>query len=175
MGNTAARARERPPGTYEMMPVDENEEDEEGVLPRRGRRRGELSSGIGDFSLVGNLLCTFGAMIVFVIFMTLRHPHGTASSPVAMSGGTTPGEGTHEQGGIPGRRSGASATGESRGTRVLFVGNSFVYGPPAHGARVLNNLPRLFKFIAEGLGLGPIDIAEDTIGGCVIHAMASVP
>ena len=37
---------------------------------------------------------------------------------------------------------------------VLFVGNSFTYGPPPYDRAdqlVLNNLPRLFKLVATSL------------------------
>lgn len=54
--------------------------------------------------------------------------------------------------------------------KILFVGNSFTYGPPPYNRAdqtSLNNLPRLFKFIAESLGKKVIQ-EEDTIGGCTI-------
>jgi len=54
--------------------------------------------------------------------------------------------------------------------KILFVGNSFTYGPPPFDREdktSLNNLPRLFKFIAESLGKKVIQ-EEDTIGGCTI-------
>ena len=65
-----------------------------------------------------------------------------------------------------------AATPAGGSTRILFVGNSFTYGPAAYDAPngALNNLPRLVKFIAEGLGLGPIDVAEDTTGACSLFA-----
>eukprot|EP00658_Telonema_sp_P-2_P078599 TRINITY_DN7398_c0_g1_i4.p1 TRINITY_DN7398_c0_g1~~TRINITY_DN7398_c0_g1_i4.p1 ORF type:complete len:511 (-),score=85.71 TRINITY_DN7398_c0_g1_i4:41-1573(-) len=52
-------------------------------------------------------------------------------------------------------------------TRVLFVGNSFTYGPQPVGQPPLNNLPRLFKLVAESLGRN-VTIGEDTIGGCTL-------
>ena len=60
---------------------------------------------------------------------------------------------------------------------ILFVGNSFTYGPPAwevsdpqrqRSDRDLKNLPRLFKLVAESLG-HKINQAEDTIGGCTLY------
>lgn len=59
---------------------------------------------------------------------------------------------------------------------ILFVGNSFTYGPPAwevedpkrqRSDRDLKNLPRLFKLVAESLG-HDINQTEDTIGGCTL-------
>jgi hypothetical protein len=56
--------------------------------------------------------------------------------------------------------------------KILFVGNSFTYGPPPFD-RVdqmsLNNLPRFFKLIAESLGQ-PVLQQEDTLGGCSLYA-----
>lgn len=55
--------------------------------------------------------------------------------------------------------------------KILFVGNSFIYGPPPadrEDQTSLNNLPRLFKFIAESLGKEVIQ-EEDTIGGCPLE------
>lgn len=54
---------------------------------------------------------------------------------------------------------------------ILFVGNSFTYGPASYDEKnksALNNLPRLFKFIAESFGL-KVRQAEDTIGGCTLY------
>lgn len=47
----------------------------------------------------------------------------------------------------------ASATAPTP-RRVLFVGNSFTYGPPAHNepANTLYNLPAMVRVIAESLG-----------------------
>lgn len=56
--------------------------------------------------------------------------------------------------------------------KILFVGNSFTYGPaPADRAdqTSLNNLPRFFKLIAESLG-HPVLQQEDTLGGCSLYA-----
>jgi hypothetical protein len=54
--------------------------------------------------------------------------------------------------------------------RVLFVGNSFTYGPAEYDTpTVLHNLPRMFAFVARGLGIG-VDFAEDTIGACSLYA-----
>lgn len=58
-----------------------------------------------------------------------------------------------------------------RPLRVLFVGNSFTYGPPPYdraNQRELNSLPRMFKLVSESLGR-PVLVAEDTIGGCTLH------
>ena len=55
-----------------------------------------------------------------------------------------------------------------RPPRVLFVGNSFTYGPPPYdrtNQSQLNNLPRLFELVANSLGHN-VHVAEDTIGGC---------
>jgi len=73
---------------------------------------------------------------------------------------------------------------------VLFVGNSFTYGPPSYGSNLtthemgidlpqasngvggmtqLNNVPKLFKLIAKSLNK-QVDIGEDTIGGCTLWA-----
>lgn len=65
-------------------------------------------------------------------------------------------------------RSGQGTGNERRPLRVLFVGNSFTYGPPPYDQLELNNLPRMFKLVAESLGR-PVVIAEDTIGGCTLH------
>lgn len=54
--------------------------------------------------------------------------------------------------------------------RILFVGNSFTYGPPPFdrpNQSELTNLPRLFKLVAESLGR-PVLIGEDTLGGCTL-------
>ena len=58
---------------------------------------------------------------------------------------------------------------------ILFVGNSFTYGPPAwadedpqrNRHEDLKNIPRLFKLVAESLG-HKVNQAEDTIGGCTL-------
>ena len=57
-----------------------------------------------------------------------------------------------------------------RPLNILFVGNSFTYGPPSYDQdqRTLNNLPRMFKLVAESLGR-QVQVAEDTIGGCTLH------
>lgn len=52
---------------------------------------------------------------------------------------------------------------------MLFVGNSYTYGPRPFGQVELNNLPRLFKLVAESLGKC-VNVSEDTIGGCTLHA-----
>ena len=61
-------------------------------------------------------------------------------------------------------------------TRVLFVGNSFTYGPPARlpgqtgpDQGPLNNLPRLFELVASSLNVS-VETGEDTIGGCTMYA-----
>jgi hypothetical protein len=60
-------------------------------------------------------------------------------------------------------------------TRVLFSGNSYTYGPPqkypdtVRDGGPLNNLPRLFKLVAESLG-DQVETAEDTMGGCTNYA-----
>ena len=49
--------------------------------------------------------------------------------------------------------------------------NSFTYGPPPYDREdqnSLNNLPRMFKLVAESLGR-PVLIGEDTIGGCTLY------
>lgn len=54
--------------------------------------------------------------------------------------------------------------------KILFTGNSFTYGPPPYDRPdqlALNNLPRLFKLVAESLGK-PVIQEEDTIGGCTL-------
>jgi len=57
--------------------------------------------------------------------------------------------------------------------KILFVGNSFTYGPNPHSydgqIQPLNNLPRMFKFVAESMGHQVIQ-EEDTLGGCTLHA-----
>jgi hypothetical protein len=56
--------------------------------------------------------------------------------------------------------------------KILFVGNSFTYGPPPFDRAdqmSLNNLPRFFKLIAESLGQ-PVLQQEDTLGGCSLYA-----
>ena len=48
---------------------------------------------------------------------------------------------------------------------------SFTYGPPPYDREdqnSLNNLPRMFKLVAESLGR-PVLIGEDTIGGCTLY------
>jgi len=62
---------------------------------------------------------------------------------------------------------------------VLFVGNSFTYGPPPYDRAdqlVLNNLPRLFKLVATSLNQ-TVNIGEDTIGGCslLMHRPSITP
>jgi len=55
--------------------------------------------------------------------------------------------------------------------KVLFIGNSFTYGPPPYDRSdqlELNNLPRLFKFVSESKGKDVI-VEEDTLGGCTLH------
>ena len=51
--------------------------------------------------------------------------------------------------------------------RVLFVGNSFTYGPPSkdepHGD-TLYNLPAMFALIARSKGVA-VEVGEDTLGG----------
>lgn len=54
--------------------------------------------------------------------------------------------------------------------KILFVGNSFTYGPPPYDRPdqlQLNNLPRMFKLVAESMGERVLQ-AEDTIGGCTL-------
>lgn len=69
---------------------------------------------------------------------------------------------------------GASPAGP-KATSVMFSGNSFTYGPPhkypdyVPDGGALNNLPRLFKLVADSLG-DPVDTYEDTIGGCTNYA-----
>uniref|UniRef100_A0A6U6P815 SGNH hydrolase-type esterase domain-containing protein n=1 Tax=Zooxanthella nutricula TaxID=1333877 RepID=A0A6U6P815_9DINO len=56
--------------------------------------------------------------------------------------------------------------------KILFIGNSLTYGPPPYDRAdqsQLNNLPRLFKFVAESFGKRVIQ-EEDTIGGCSLYA-----
>ena len=53
--------------------------------------------------------------------------------------------------------------------KVLFVGNSFTYGPAPLGQKALNNLPGLFRLIANSLG-NQVEVGEDTIGGCTLDA-----
>mmetsp|Transcript_118764 Transcript_118764/g.298696 ORF Transcript_118764/g.298696 Transcript_118764/m.298696 type:complete len:466 (+) Transcript_118764:61-1458(+) len=50
---------------------------------------------------------------------------------------------------------------------ILFVGNSFTFGPSAFNATEQNNLPRFFKLVAESLG-HKVQQQEDTIGGCSV-------
>lgn len=72
---------------------------------------------------------------------------------------------------------GLTLTGaQKQPTRVLFVGNSFTYGPPARmpdqalpDKGPLNNLPRIFSLVAQSLGV-PVVTNEDTIGGCTAIA-----
>ena len=55
--------------------------------------------------------------------------------------------------------------------KILFVGNSFTYGPPPYDREdqtSLSNLPRMFKLVAESMGQ-PVLIGEDTIGGCSLY------
>ena len=78
--------------------------------------------------------------------------------------------------------SGTESRGPPPPVRVLFVGNSFTYGPaeyntsyrtaglPAYsngagGETRLNNLPRMFALLAASLGRH-VEVGEDTIGGC---------
>jgi hypothetical protein len=64
----------------------------------------------------------------------------------------------------------SNSTTKDRPLNILFVGNSFTYGPPPYDRadqQSLNNVPRLFKFIAESLG-HQVNQAEDTIGGCTL-------
>merc|ERR1719461_1493472 len=52
--------------------------------------------------------------------------------------------------------------------RVLFIGNSFTYGPGDHTDPTrLHNLPTMFKELGESLGK-EIKIGEETIGGCIL-------
>jgi len=54
--------------------------------------------------------------------------------------------------------------------KILFVGNSFTYGPADYRSpEKQNNLPRMFKLVAESLG-HPVDWQEDSIGGCSAYA-----
>mmetsp|Transcript_140364 Transcript_140364/g.448635 ORF Transcript_140364/g.448635 Transcript_140364/m.448635 type:complete len:494 (-) Transcript_140364:77-1558(-) len=57
--------------------------------------------------------------------------------------------------------------------KILFVGNSFTYGPPEHSSdgqqQPLHNLPRMLKFIAESMGHQVVQ-EEDTLGACTLHA-----
>eukprot|EP00927_Polykrikos_kofoidii_P075443 TRINITY_DN71655_c0_g1_i1.p1 TRINITY_DN71655_c0_g1~~TRINITY_DN71655_c0_g1_i1.p1 ORF type:complete len:503 (-),score=49.99 TRINITY_DN71655_c0_g1_i1:151-1659(-) len=64
---------------------------------------------------------------------------------------------------------GASILTAPRPFRILFVGNSFTYGPPPYDQSHLSNLPRFFKLVAESMGR-PVLVAEDTISGCTLHA-----
>lgn len=64
----------------------------------------------------------------------------------------------------------ATVAAASEPLRVLFIGNSFTYGPAPYNRPdqlQLNNLPRLFKLVAESLGERVV-VAEDTIGGCTL-------
>ena len=61
--------------------------------------------------------------------------------------------------------------GHAKPLNVLFVGNSFTYGPPPYDRAdqlQLNNLPRIFKLVATSLG-HEVNIGEDTIGGCTLY------
>lgn len=63
------------------------------------------------------------------------------------------------------------ASADDEPLKVLFVGNSFTYGPPPYDRwdqLQLNNLPRLFKLVAESKGKKVL-VEEDTIGGCTLY------
>lgn len=52
---------------------------------------------------------------------------------------------------------------------ILFMGNSFTYGPAAKSSNKLINLPRFFKLVAESKN-HKVNQQEDTIGGCSLYA-----
>ena len=55
--------------------------------------------------------------------------------------------------------------------KILFVGNSFTYGPPPYDREdqhSLNNLPAMFKLVSESMGRAVLT-AEDTLGGCTVY------
>jgi len=86
------------------------------------------------------------------------------------SSGTSPAAAEDSEGGID-RKTGAYHIPKDRPLKILFVGNSFTYGPPPadrEDKRTLNNLPRFFKLIAESLG-DEVMQEEDTIGGCTLQ------
>ena len=86
-----------------------------------------------------------GALLVAALF---GPPAGRSPSEVAplVTSLLNPGATNH-------RNPAASATAPTP-RRVLFVGNSFTYGPPAYDepANTLYNLPAMVRVIAESLG-----------------------
>eukprot|EP01046_Picozoa_sp_COSAG06_P029570 COSAG06_NODE_2749_length_6349_cov_6.086400_4_plen_326_part_00 len=106
------------------------------------------------------LAAVAGGLVSLVLVLALTGGDGSPALPPPASAGCAP--------------AGAPATAATP-TRVLFSGNSFTYGPPqkypdtVRDGGPLNNLPRLFKLVAESLG-DQVETAEDTMGGCTNYA-----
>jgi len=111
------------------------------------------------------------AAVVTACAAVLPHTAGAAEAPsacIASSEEHGPGEESCLLQ-APRRRlkSGRGEPGEEP-LKILFVGNSFTYGPAEYNSTIQINLPRLFKLVAESLGR-KVQQEEDTIGGCSVY------
>lgn len=143
--------------------AEEDEEDEEALRRRRRRRApgwlvGWLSASRSIDArqtiprTIGILLFSLAALASLVAILT----DGRSHEP--------------EHGGSEVVRVNDPTDGSL--LRVLFVGNSFTYGPPDAtdpDPRASYSLPGMFALVARSRGVD-VEVAEDTLGGCTLFA-----